>query len=111
MLASSLFADLRAFKTCAGLLLKGILKGFESLVHLLNVYGPYSNRMQFWDRANSSGLLSLPNLLLACDLNFTWSVEEVYGSGRSSDPLSDFFHSLFYEAHLVDIAMVILSSA
>ena len=40
-----LLANLRAFKTCVGLLLKGSLKGFDGLVHLLNEYGPYSNRM------------------------------------------------------------------
>lgn len=35
-----LLDHLISFNTCVGLLLKGNLQGFGSLVHLLNIYGP-----------------------------------------------------------------------
>ena len=88
-------ADLWAFKTCVGLLLRGWIKGFDVLLHLLNVYGPYSHRIYLWDNVKSYGLLSLPNLFLGGDLNFTWSAKEVWGSGRVVDPLSGYFQHLF----------------
>ena len=47
---------------------------------------------------------------MAEDLNFTWSVEEVWGSGQAVDPLSDFFHDLFDNVDLLDIAPMLLSS-
>ena len=66
-----IFPNLRDFKTCAGLLIKGKLKGYSSMVHLLNIYGPYSQRRYFWDRILLLGLLSLPQLILDGDMNFT----------------------------------------
>ena len=73
-------ADLRAYNTGAGFLLFGNLKGFEVPVHLLNVYGPYSHRVNFWNDILTTGIISLPNLILVGDLNFTWSAAEVWGS-------------------------------
>ena len=53
--------------------------------------------------------MDLPNLILARDLNFTWSTEEVWGSGCANDALSIFFHDLINCANMVDITPVILS--
>lgn len=88
-----LLADLKAFNTFAGILLFGKLKGLEQTIHLLNVYGPYDNRKVFWDTVKANGLLSLPHLIIVGDLNFTWSSDEVWEAGRSSDPLDKYFIS------------------
>ena len=57
--------------------MEGKLKGFSSMVCILNIYGPYSNRKLFWDQLVDSGLLLDLSLILAGDLNFTTSLSEV----------------------------------
>ena len=79
------------------------------IVHFPNIYGPYSNRKCFWDWLKAFGLLSLPHLILAVDLNFTWSTDEVWGSGRSLDLLWDYFSTLFDDAQLVDVSLTVIS--
>ena len=97
------------YVACAGLLLKGKFINLDVPIHLLNIYAPYSQRELFWDLVVLSGVLSLPNLIVAGDLNFTWSVEEVWGSCHAFDPLSGYFPSIFNNANLVDISPTNLS--
>ena len=104
-----LLADLKAYHSCAGLLLKGRIKGFIDPIHLLNIYGLYSHRGSFWDCAKEFGLLYLPNFFLVGDLNFTWYADEAWGCGRSIDQFFDYFHTLFDEAILVDAEPGILT--
>ena len=52
----------------------------------------------------TGGLLSLPNLILAGDLNFTLNVSEIWGTRAQLDPLGLFFSKLFSDHHLVDVA-------
>ena len=59
----------KAFHTIAGILLKASIRGSSLNLSILNCYGPYLNRVSFWEAAASGGLLSLPNLILAGDLN------------------------------------------
>ena len=80
--------------TCAGILLKGYLRGFEQL-NLLNVYAPYNDRKEYWDRVDASGLLNLENLILAGDLNLTLHSFENWGTMFPSDLLEDYFIDLF----------------
>ena len=51
-----------------------------------------------------SGLLSLPNLILAGDLNLTLNASEIWGTRAQLDPLGPFFSKLFSDHHLVDVA-------
>jgi endonuclease/exonuclease/phosphatase family metal-dependent hydrolase len=57
---------------------------------------------------NAKGLLALENLILAGDLNFTISPEEVWGEMALADPLADFFKNLFLSNHLVDVMPAVL---
>ena len=50
------------------------------------------------------GLLSLPNLILAGDLNLTLNVSEIWGSKAQIDPLGPFFTKLFSDHQLADVA-------
>ena len=38
------FARFKSFCTAGGILLEGLFKGFDGVLNLLNVYGPYRNR-------------------------------------------------------------------
>ena len=52
----------------------------------------------------SGGLLSLPNLILASDLNLTLNASEIWGKKAQLDPLGPFFSKLFSDHQLVDVA-------
>ena len=94
----------KAYHTFAGILLQAHVRGLSFPLNILNVYGPYKNRIQFWDNTLSGGLLNLPNLVLAGDLNLTLSPSEVCGCRASLDPNSDYFLDLFNSVGLVDVA-------
>lgn len=55
--------QLSAFTTHLGFLLEGNIRGFSGVVNFINIYGPYSDRLQFWDSAKSEGLLNCDNLI------------------------------------------------
>jgi hypothetical protein len=57
----------------------------------------------FWDRVQAKGLLTLDSLILAGDLNFTTSIEEVWGADAIIDPLGGYFTDLFAKNQLVDV--------
>ena len=67
----------KAFHTLAGILLNVMMRGNPLPFSILNAYGPYLQRDSFWNAIASGGLLSLPNLILAGDLNVTLSISEI----------------------------------
>ena len=83
--------------------MEGHFKGFDGVLKLLNVYGPYKDRQSFWDHIYKLGLLNLENLILGGDLNFTLGTSEVWGGRQTDDPLSDYFADLFLAVDLVDV--------
>lgn len=80
-----------------------IIKGF----HLLNIYGPCTDRQTFWNKVEAQGLFE--NLIIAGDLNLTTSIRETWGDYASLDSLADLFTSLFSQHNLVDYAPVQLA--
>ena len=94
----------KAFHTVAGILLKASLKSSPLELSILNCYGPYNNRDSFWNVVAAGGLLSLPNLILVGDLNFTLNASEIWGSKALLDPLGPYFSKLLSDHHLVDVA-------
>ena len=81
----------KAYHTSAGILLKALIHGTSLELSLLNCYGPYLNRDFFWNSVAIGGLLSLPNLVLAGDLNLTLNASEIWGHRAHLDPLGSFF--------------------
>ena len=61
-------------------------------------------RESFWEAVVRGGLLNLPNLVLAGDLNLTLNGFEVWGKKALLDPLGPFFKQLFSSSQLLDIA-------
>ena len=53
----------------------------------------------------AGGLLSLPNILLASDLNFIISSFEFQGSKARTDPLASSFTQIITSNNLVDLSM------
>ena len=68
----------KSFHTVAGILLKALIRGSTFPLSILNCYGPYLHREAFWNSVARGGLLSLPNLILAGDLNLTLNVSEIW---------------------------------
>ena len=52
----------------------------------------------------NGGLLSLPNLILAGDMNFTLNASEIWGTKALPNPLGPFFSKLISVHLLVDVA-------
>ena len=86
-----LLVHCKAFSSFAGIILQASIKGIAEILSIFNCYGPYSQRIVFWDNMLVGGLLSLPNFLLAGDLNFTISSSEIWGSKARLDPLAPYF--------------------
>ena len=75
----------------------------EIVFTLVNVYGPCSDREQFWNSLLTCSLISVPNLILGGDLNFSLGIAESWGPLASPDPLAKFFNSALSASNLVDI--------
>jgi hypothetical protein len=95
--------DLQPFICVGGILLTGIHLPDNKRISFINAYGSCSGRRSFWEKVEAKGLLSMDALILAGDLNFTTSFDEVWGVGALMDPLAGFFKELFAKNHLVDI--------
>jgi len=54
------------------------------------------------------GLLVQDNLILARDLKFSISTDEVWGEVALPDPLEDFFNFFFTSNQLVDVKPAVL---
>ena len=93
-----------AFETLAGILVKVVFHGMNFTLDAINYYGPYRNRVLFWDNVLRGGLLSAPNLILGGDLNLTMNASESRGHKAILDPLAPHFKHFFDSAGLLDIA-------
>eukprot|EP00253_Pinus_taeda_P019806 PITA_19806 len=98
-----------AYKCFAGILLSSTFRGHRLPIHILNIYAPYMNRHPFWDKFFCSNLCEIHHLMLVGDMNFTLCPEEVWGSGRKMDPISDYLRSQLLHRNFIDVDPSILT--
>lgn len=70
---------------------------------LFNVYGPYHNRVAFWDNLFSNSLFSHEQVIMGGYLNCSLGIAEIWGSRAIPNPLSDFFKSHLIQKDLIDL--------
>jgi hypothetical protein len=95
--------EFSTFLTPAGILLDGLVKDLNKRLKVINCYGPYSDREEFWEDIKRDGVLKEHNLILGGDLNFTTSNREVWGLHARVDPLQLYFIHLIQVEGLVDV--------
>ena len=70
---------------------------------ILNIYGPYNNRVTFWEALQSSHILRCENMVINGDLNFTLGAHEIWEPKARVDPLSSFFSNILQSIKMVDL--------
>jgi len=68
--------ELKPFLTICGILLIGSYASTKKELAFLNIYGPCKDRQQFWSTFAKSGFHTIPNIIIAGELNFILSSEE-----------------------------------
>ena len=93
----------KAYLSFASILLYARFKSLDSVFSIVNCYGPYANRISFWDKVVDGGIFNYPNLILAGDLNFTTSELEIWADHTRRDHLSIYFTQLLDSMNMVDL--------
>jgi len=71
--------DLKSYMCCGGLLLTSTSFELKQQFSFLNVYGTYIDKKALWEKVGDRGLLSLKNMVVAEDFNFTLNEGEIWG--------------------------------
>ena len=58
---------------------------------MVNIYGPYRERLPFWDGIFSMSWWNSPDLIVGGDLNFSLGEAEIWGESARVDELTDYF--------------------
>ena len=66
-------ANFKAFLSKVGIMVEGHIFCFSKLIRVLNIYAPYSNRLEFWEGVFYSSILDDNSLIVAGDFNLTLS--------------------------------------
>jgi hypothetical protein len=82
-------------------------KNFFFLV--INIYGPYANKIPFWEELKFAGIFSDLVSVIRGYLNFTLPLREVLGYNPREDRQSGFFLFFIKEARLVYLEPIKLS--
>jgi len=72
-------------------------------ITLLNIYGPYQDRIPFWEKVFSLECLKNDTVIIGGDLNFSLGHSEVWGPQARVDNLTDFFTHRLMNLNLLDI--------
>jgi hypothetical protein len=58
------------------------VKDLEIILNVLNVYGPYKDRIPFWENMSASRALNDLHTLIGGNLDLTLSLREIWGANR-----------------------------
>ena len=70
---------------------------------ILNIYGPYLNRVSFWDSLFHMDLFEDTEVIMGGDFNLSLGASEVWGPRAAPDILANFFIQSFARKDLLDI--------
>eukprot|EP00253_Pinus_taeda_P032607 PITA_32607 len=72
-------------------------------IRLINIYGPCTNRANFWRHLLEYEIFNADNILLGGDLNFSLGFCESWGHHAQIDPLTESLTSLLEDHNWIDI--------
>lgn len=72
---------------------------------LINVYGPCTNREDFWLALLNFSLINNPYTIMGGDFNFSLGISESWGENAVLDPLAAFFSYALEAANLIDLQL------
>jgi len=93
-----------AFDSCLGVDVQ--VEGIGLEVRIINVYGPQSDKIPFWDSLFSKDLLKVENLIIGGDFNFSLVEVESWGPSAHPDPQAAYFRHLLSSNGFIDIAPI-----
>ena len=70
---------------------------------VINIYGPYQDRLPFWERLFNKTWWNNPGLIVGGDLNFSLGEAEIWGDNAQVDDLSDFLRQSLARVEVTDI--------
>ena len=87
----------------SGLGLEVFVPDLGKILTILNVYGPYQDRVPFWDKVFNNPMLDGRDLILGGDLNFSLALAEVWGPRVVLDVLLNYFLNGLVQKEWLDI--------
>jgi len=72
-------------------------------LRIINIYGPCHQRENFWRKLLSCNILSLDNIIIGGDLNFSLGFSESWGASAQIDPITDYMRRLLEQQDFIDI--------
>jgi hypothetical protein len=79
------------------------MKDTNSYLSTVNIYDPYSERIPFLEELSSTGAFWNPLTIIGGDLNFSMSLQEVWGLNPRLDAQIIFFNAFIQANRLVYI--------
>jgi len=70
---------------------------------LLNIYGPYQDRIPFWENIFKNDCFKRGPVIIGGDLNFSLGPSEIWGPQARVDTLTDFFTHKLMDMNLIDV--------
>eukprot|EP01018_Ginkgo_biloba_P018081 Gb_04379 [translate_table: standard] len=86
-----------------GLCTEVYCKGLGMTFTLLNVYGPYEEKQEYWANLLLTEWIKSKKLIIGGDLNLTLHRGEIWGSSARQDKLEDYFLDKFESIGWVDV--------
>ena len=80
----------------------------EDSFDVINIYGPYLNRIPFWDTIFNHSLLRREKLIIGGDLNFSLGQTKVWGPHARPDSLTDYFTRNLVDRNWLDVEPCVL---
>jgi hypothetical protein len=81
-----------------------LVEGIGKVIRIINVYGPHTDQISFWENLLGKDLLKNDLLILGGDLNFSLGEAESWGPSAHPDNQAGFFSHLLSSNGLIDIA-------